>query len=54
MNEPDGFDHVGKLKTGDEIWIIIDDVNWLKRVVEIHRNDDGSISLILEDAVEVL
>ncbi len=54
MSEPDGFSHLEKLKKGDEIWVVMDNENWLKRVVEIHRNDDGSISLTLGDAIDAL
>ena len=54
MSEPDPFSHVERLKKGDEIWVVIDDENWLKRVVRIDRNDDGSISLSLEDGIDAL
>ena len=55
MSKPDdGFGQVEKLKAGDEVWIVIGDENWLKRIVEIYRNPDGSYSITLEAAVEVL
>ena len=54
MSESDGFSQVEKLKKGDEIWIVMDNENWLKRVVEIYRNDDGSYSITLEDGIDAL
>ena len=52
MNEPDGFTNLENLKPGDEIWIVIGDENWLKRIVEIVPEPDGTFSLTLEDAIE--
>jgi len=55
MSKPDdGFGQVEKLKAGDEVWIVIGDENWLKRIVEIYRNPDGSYSITLEDGIDAL
>ena len=42
------------LKAGDEIWIVNGNENWLKRIVEIIPEADGSYTFKLEDALENL
>ena len=54
MSEPDGLDHLQTLEAGDEIWVILGDENWLKRIVEITPLPDGSFDLALEDAVDLV
>ncbi len=49
-----GPNYLEKLEVGDEIWVIIDDECWLKRITDIVPQPDGSYSLTLEDGVEAL
>ena len=52
--EPDGFSHIEKLKAGDDIWVVLESENWLKRVKEITLQPDGSYYIVLEDGIEAL
>ena len=54
MSEPDGFSHIENLKAGDEIWVVLEGENWLKRVKEITPQPDGSYYIVLEDGIEAL